>query len=103
MLKLVLIAILPFLLFFGDSTDNTASSAKQDAGTGTLKKMVPQSGTVTLDLDLNSVRPETPRSRDGRSVAFALPSDSFLAVLIFNNEVRTPLPGSISLIGASSL
>ena len=44
------------LLFLGNSSGNYAAQSKQktpDARTGTLQKMIVESGSVTMQLDLN--------------------------------------------------
>lgn len=103
MLKLVLIAFLPFLFFFGDTTDKTASSSKPDGGTGTLKKMVPDGGDVALNLDLSKGFGQSRVRGASGEMKFSIPAESFLPILIFNDEVRTPLPGSMELRGSAQL
>jgi hypothetical protein len=102
MLKLVLIAFLPFLFLFGDNPDKAPVAA--DGSTGTLKKMIPEGGMLSMQIDLSKLGSRAARGRDRTSVLrFEVPKDSFLPVLIFNNEVRTPMPGMVSLSGDSQL
>src|SRR6476659_8868186 len=104
MLKLVLIAFLPFLFFFGDTTDLSPAPATQDGGTGTLKKMIPEGGMLSMEIDLAKLGSRITRGRGSSSVLrFEVPKDSFLPVLIFNNEVRTPMPGTVNLSGEGQL
>ncbi len=99
MLKLVLIAFLPFLFLFGDNPDKAPVAA--DGSTGTLKKMIPEGGMLSMEVDLAKLGS---RARGRSSVLrFEVPKDSFLPVLIFNNEVRTPMPGTVNLSGEGQL
>jgi hypothetical protein len=97
MLKLVLIAFLPFLFFFGDASDTVTDSKTSDATTGTLKKMVPDSGTVTMSIDLVGVVKgiRTPN----RDLVLSVGRDAFMEILVFDGELRSPLPGSVPLTG----
>src|SRR6266576_6981872 len=105
--------LLAYLL--GNSTGNyaTASAAataaraqsKQettDVPTGTLQKMIVESGTVIIDLDLNRLNGIT--SAPGRltTLQFTIAGNSFFPILIFNDLLRGPEPGSIALIPQSS-
>ena len=93
----------------GESSQKTAAAA-----TGTLQKMIVENGSVTMDLDLNRLNASTATS-GGRRVAcetflfaatrlrynkphFATSANSFFPVLVFNNQLRGPIPGSMALI-----
>src|SRR5213080_4859408 len=102
MLKLVLIAFLPFLFFFGDNADTAPAAA--DGSTGTLKKMIPEGGMLSMQVDLSKLGSHATRGRERSTILrFEVPKDSFLPVLIFNNEVRTPMPGTVNLSGEDQL
>ena len=102
MLKIVLIAILPFLLFYNNSSTDIVASADKQTGndsTGTLKKMVVSGGGVTLDLDLRLLTPST-RTRGKTPVTFSAGHDSLFTVVVFNDELRGPIPGTLGLMPA---
>src|SRR5947208_12307332 len=128
MLNIILTGfMLPLLLLFGPSEaglGNSVSQSKQrnpdnqSGGTRTLKKMIVETGSVTMDVDLNqlngngpaSEKLETASSRmlaardDLRSseLRFAVAANSFFPILVFNNVLRGPEPGSIALIPQNS-
>lgn len=96
MSKLILIAILPILGLFGYGTD-TPQEGKQKpdgASTGVLEKMIVAHGTVSMELDMGRL---TGRSARSGSVQFEAEPNSFLPILVFNNDLRAPLPGTINL------
>jgi len=73
-----------------------------DAPTGTLQKMIVENGSVTLNLDLNRLNPESFRGDEKPvTVRFALAANSFFPVLVFNDQLRGLLPGSMALIPSS--
>ena len=103
MLKTVLIALLPLLVLFGYGTNKmiTGSGEKpRSADTGTLEKMIVSNGSASLDLDMNRI------AKSGRgakapqmnSLRFDLEHDSYFTVIVFNNELRGPLPSSMPII-----
>ncbi|MGC1321632.1 MAG: hypothetical protein WA849_05590, partial [Candidatus Udaeobacter sp.] len=130
-----------FLLFLGNSSGNyaagsaTATAAKaqfeqttpesqparpglDQAGTGTLQKMIVQSGSVTMQLDLNrlngirsSIQAEAGRANSSDlqparlplQLRFVAAANSFFSVLIFNDQLRGSAPGSIALVPAAGV
>ena len=92
---------LPILLLFGISSGTSQNSAtSRDAQTGTLKKMMVASGNVAMDLDLNrlnGVAAATKKSRPD-TLRFHVGPNSFFTILVFNNVLRGPEPGSMGLI-----
>ena len=106
-------ALLP-LLFLGNSPGNYAAAsamataakaqARQktpDASAGTLQKMIVQTGSVTMQLDLNRLNPESFRGAAAGNVEtlhFATAANSFFPILVFNDQFRGPEPGSMALI-----
>lgn len=98
MFKVLLVALLPFLLFFGDRPTQVDPVSEQPArpDSGILEKMVAESGTVTLDLDLAGLSGKANASRL-RSMTFDIKSDPFFTVIVFNDELRGPLPSSMGL------
>jgi len=113
MLKSKLIRFaLPLLLLFCNSSENSVAGSKQKSpdnqtgATGTLQKMIVESGSVTMDLDLNRLNgtalATTGSSRILSELRFAIAANSFLPILVFNNVLRGPEPGSIALIPQNS-
>jgi hypothetical protein len=83
----------------GESSQKTAAAA-----TGTLQKMIVENGSVTMDLDLNRLNASTlQRFNDLTALHFATGANSFFPVLVFNNQLRGPIPGSMALIPQNSV
>ena len=78
----------------------TKQSPENQEQTGTLQKMIVESGSVTMDLDVN--RLDGFGSVFGRrtTVQFAVAANSFFPILVFNELLRGPKPGSMALIPA---
>jgi hypothetical protein len=100
--------MLPLLLLFGPPEARASNSGKQQSPdnqgqseNGTLQKMIVESGSATMDLDLNGLNPEGFRgSLVARPITlqFAVAANSFFPILVFNDLLRGPEPGSIALI-----
>ena len=109
------------VLFFGNNSENYAAasanatateaqfkprnSASQPArrsldegGAGTLQKMIVENGSVTLNLDLNGLNGSNDLTTRPVTLRFAAASDSFFPILVFNDLLRGPEPGSIALV-----
>jgi hypothetical protein len=104
MLKTILVALLPLLIFFGDSTEMSLSGfklARRDANTGTLKKMIVARGNVAMDLNTERLNGSAKES----STTFRLEAepDSFFTVLVFNDELRGPIPSAMTIGSKDSL
>src|SRR5436189_5285033 len=101
MLKKTLTAFtLCFLSFLGSGWENDAAQPSQkmsDAATGTLQKMIVESGSVTLDLDLNGLNGSSSLVARPVTLQFAAAANSFFTILVFNDLLRGPEPGSIAL------
>jgi hypothetical protein len=78
----------------------TAHSAVATAPTGTLQKMIVESGSVTMDLDLNGLNGSGSLVARPITLHFAAAANSFFPVLVFNGQLRSPEPGSMALIPA---
>jgi hypothetical protein len=80
----------------------TKKSPDSQAQSGTLQKMIVESGTVSMDLDLDQL------SADGSLVIrvgqlrFAVAANSFFSILVFNDLLRGPEQGSMRLVPQSS-
>src|SRR5688572_4692478 len=100
MLKTILIALLPLLLLLGTSSDtltrvNTKSRA---ANTGTIKKMIVADGNVAMDVDLGRLNGRGARGANRSILRFDTERNAFFTVIVYNDELRGPLPSSMKLI-----
>ncbi len=108
MLKTILVALLSLNLFFGSGVGNLIAENKKntpEANTGTLEKMIVANGSVAMDIDLNRLNgTRLARGKQTKSseLRFEVEPNSFFTILVFNNELRGPLPGSMALIPQSS-
>src|SRR6266576_5456686 len=106
--KLILFA-LPLLLLFCNSSQNSVAGSKQKSpdsqggATGTLQKMIVESGSVTMDLDLNRLNGSSSLVARPAKLQFAIGANSFFPILVFNNLLRGPQPGSMALIPQNSV
>lgn len=108
MLKIILVALLPLFGLFSSGTDHSViglGNPVRDGVTGTLEKRIVADGTVAIDLDLNRLSRGNFRARTSRpsSLRFNVQSESFFSVMVFNGELRGPLPGSMGLISQNSI
>src|SRR5882672_1062086 len=88
------------LLFLGNSSENYAAQSKlntSDAPTGTFQKMIVENGSVTMNLDLNRLNEISSFARPA-TLHFATAANSFFSILVFNDQLRGPEPGSIALV-----
>ena len=109
MAKIILTAfVLPLLLLCApaDVQSGGKNPANSEEGSGTLHKMIVAGGSATMDLDLDRIngtsstteRLETAPSRKLSELRFAVAPNSFFPVLVFNNMLRGPKPGSMGLV-----
>src|SRR5947208_16246759 len=82
------------------STPNAQRSAlNAQPGTGTLQKMIVENGSVTMNLDINRLNASTlQRFNDLTTLHFVVGANSLFPVLVVNDQLRGPVPGSIALI-----
>jgi hypothetical protein len=107
MLKKILIALtLSLLVLLGNYAVQSATGGNRsgdlnqktaDAPTGTLQKMIVESGSVTMDLDLSRLNGAGSATQNLQA-HFAVGANSFFPVLVFNDLLRGPLPGSMALV-----
>lgn len=108
MLKILIVALLPLLVLFGIGLNSsiTGPVQKEQGDTGTLEKMIVASGSVAMDLNLNRLN-GTGRSKASKTteLRFEVERDSFYTIVVFNGELRGPMPSSMRLIpqGSASL
>ena len=103
MLKTILIAaLLPFLAFFGN-TDNSltgVNKAGRDGNTGIKEKLIVANGSVTMAVNLNRLKGA--KGSATSELRFDVEHDAFFTVIVFNGELRGPLPSSMTLIPKDS-
>src|SRR5437868_10839788 len=95
------------VLFFANSSATYAAPPKQNTSTGltgTLQKMIVDNGSVTMQLDLNGLNGSGSLVARPVTLHFAAAANSFFPILVFNDLLRGPEPGSIALTlqGSSS-
>ena len=90
--------------WFGNSSENYAADQKQTSPnnaptwTGTLQKMIVENGSVTLNLDLNGLNGSNELTTRPVTLQFAAATNSFFPILVLNDQLRGPEPGSIALV-----
>ena len=109
MLKKILIALtLSLLVLLGSYAVQSAKARNRggelnqkasDAPTGTLQKMIVENGSVTMDLDIGRLNGAAGQTLQAQ---FAVGANSFFPVLVFNDQLRGPVPGSMALIPSRS-
>ena len=75
-----------------------AKSPNDQNVNGTLQKMIVENGSVTLNLDLNGLNGSNALVTRPVSVQFAATRNSFFPILLLNDQLRGPEPGSIALV-----
>ena len=101
MLKTTLIALLPFLVFFSNGPVQLLAGLNQNSrvdNTGTLEKLIVASGSVAMNVDLNRLNGTRKRQSRQTELRFEAERDSFFKVLVFEDQLRGPEPGSMKLI-----
>ncbi len=121
MSKITLTGFALLLLFLGNSTGNYAAASgrataaktqfKQTApesqparrsldqgGTGTFQRMIAENGSVTMDFDFNRLNGINSVGGTPTTVHFAIAANSFFPILVFNDQLRGPEPGSMALV-----
>ncbi len=82
------------------SPQQAGSAVATAPGTGTLQKMIVESGSVTIDLDLNGFNETSSLVARPVTLQFAVGANSFFPILVFNDLLRGPEQGSMALIPA---
>ncbi len=97
---------LPLLLLFGITSGNSQSpETNADGQSGNLEKMIIANGNVAMDLDLNQLNGSSAGTKDSKreTLRFEAGPNSFFTILVFNNQLRGPEPGSMGLIRKNSV
>jgi hypothetical protein len=112
MSKLALTGLaLPLFLLFSASPQASAPKAfdamkkapESQEHTGTLQKMIVESGSVVLDLDLNRLSVIRSAPQKPVTLQFAVAANSFFSVLVFNNSLRGAEQGSMALVSETGV
>src|SRR5262245_48901170 len=76
------------------------ASGKLETQTGTLERMTVTRGTLTMDIDLDLLNGNHPKTIETKRepVSFDIGADSFFTIRLFNNVFRRPDPGSLVLV-----
>jgi len=82
------------------TTARRHSAVATAPGTDTLQKMIVESGSVTMDLDLNGFDGSSSLVARPATLQFAVGANSFFPILVFNDLLRAAEPGSMALIPA---
>ena len=101
MSKLTLTGLaLPLFLLFASppasapkAFGGTKETPESQGQTGTLQKMIVESGSVTMDLDVNRLNGIGSVPGRPATLQFAVATNSFFPVLVFNELLRGPEPG----------
>ncbi len=93
--------VVPLVLLFGSDLKASAAQTSEQDQTGTLEKMIVTTGDVVLNLDLNRLS-GIDSSPAFKAFRFGVKPDSGFVVLIFDNLVRGPEPGSMELLGGNA-
>ena len=72
--------------------------AESQGQNGTLQKMIVESGSVTMDLDLNRLNGIRFAPQKPVTLQFAVAANSFFSVLVFNDSLRGTEQGSMALV-----
>jgi hypothetical protein len=64
--------------------------------------MIVENGSVRMDLDLNRLNGIASAAQNIQQLNFAVGANSFFPVLVFNDQLRGPEPGSMALVPAEA-
>lgn len=97
MLNSIIAALLPTLVFFGNSANLFVETVgtTRTANAGTLEKLAVADATIVFEIDVENFRlggVAAPR------LTFAAAPDSFFTFLVYNGELRAVMPGTLTLV-----
>jgi hypothetical protein len=98
LLSLLIIAASLSRSALGSSPLQAGSTVASVPATGTLQKMIVENGSVTMDLDLNAFEGSGSLVARPVTLQFVIGANSFFPILVFNDLLRGPQPGSMALI-----
>jgi len=107
MLKKNFIALFLLLLLFSNGSAGLLSELSlkgSSSNSGTLKKMIVANGSVAMNLDLNRLNGTRSRAKEANpsELRFDAEPNSFFTILVFNDELRGPLPSAMGIIPQNS-
>jgi hypothetical protein len=79
-----------------------SAAAATVPGTGTLQQMIVESGSVTMDLDLNGLTGSSSLVARPVTLQFTVAANSFFPIFVFNDLLRGAEPGSMAVIPQSA-
>jgi hypothetical protein len=101
MLKTILVALLPLLIFFSNGSDRsfTKNSNSSSRDSGTMEKMIVATGSVAMDLNMARLNGGVRRGKGAQSssLRFDVRPSSFFKVVAFNGELRGIMPSTMEL------
>jgi hypothetical protein len=101
LLLLVISVATPLWGVSAQPASQTARSAVATAPpAGTFQKMIVESGSVTMNVDLNGLNGDGSLVARPITLQFVVAANSFLPILVFNDLLRGAEPGSMALIPA---
>ena len=77
--------------------DQHACSAVDQSGNGTLEKLIVETGSVTMELDVNRLNGIKIGNGKLERVQFAVAANSFFSIVVFNGVLRGAEQGSMAL------
>src|SRR5688572_9975623 len=101
MLKIILIALLPLLVILTQGFEKSTTQPhgdRQERNSGTLEKMIVASGSAAIDLDTARLNGTANRAAKAKKLRFEAERDSFFTIIVFDKELRGPLPSGMPLI-----
>src|SRR6266487_858992 len=105
MSKLAFTGFMLLLVLFAapDANSNDSAARKQSIPNsrrqgGTLQKMIVESGTVTMDLDMDRLNADGSLAAKVVQLRFDVAANSFFSILVFNDLLRGPEQGSMALV-----
>ena len=81
-----------------DARNPGTKNANDYAQSGTFQKMIVENASVTMQLDLNGLNGSNSLVARPVTLQFSVGANSFLPILVFNNQLRAVEPGSMALI-----
>ncbi|HMQ04798.1 MAG TPA: hypothetical protein PKD26_12840, partial [Pyrinomonadaceae bacterium] len=104
MFKIFLVSILSLIgalsgadHFFDDHKPGTKA-----ADTGTLRKIAASEGRVTMQIESGRLDKSRPKRGKHSTLEFGINDSSFFTAVVFENELRGPLPSTITLVPETS-
>ena len=88
------------VLFLGHASNYAFQPEQKNSDTlsGTLQQMIVETGSVTMNVDLNGLNGNNDLTTRSVALQFAAGTNSFFPILVFNERLRSLEPGSIALV-----